>query len=153
MHHDPDHSAREEVWLPVACAGRIPHRHVQGARVMRMTLSKTGRFEAAHWLPRVDAGHKCGRLHGHSYTVRISVAGEVDAARGWVMDLGALGAQLDQVVAHLDHKTLNEIEGLDNPTSEHLAAWIWGMLAPELPLLSEVEVAETATSSCRYVGC
>jgi 6-pyruvoyltetrahydropterin/6-carboxytetrahydropterin synthase len=119
---------------------------------MKMTLSKTGRFEAAHWLPRVAPGHKCGRIHGHSYTVRVSVTGEVDAARGWVMDLGELGDQLARILARLDHTTLNEVDGLENPTSERLAAWIWSALVVELPMLSEVEVAETATSTCRYAG-
>lgn len=117
-----------------------------------MTLEKVARFEAAHWLPRVAPGHACGRMHGHSYRVHISVEGEVDASAGWVMDMGEMGARLGEVIARLDHQLLNEIEGLENPTSEALARWIWAQLSPSLPLLCEVVVRETATSSCRYRG-
>lgn len=119
---------------------------------MKMILEKTARFEAAHWLPRVASGHACGRMHGHSYSVQINVAGEVDERAGWVMDMGELGERLAEVVARLDHRVLNEIEGLENPTSEVLARWIWGQLSPALPLLCEVVVRETATSCCRYAG-
>lgn len=117
-----------------------------------MTLTKTARFEAAHWLPRVPPGHACGRVHGHSYTVRVCVTGEVDEAMGWVMDLGEVGLRLGALVAQLDHQLLNELDGLHNPTSEALAAWLWRRLLPDLPGLSEVEVFETATTSCRYAG-
>ncbi|MCS6856916.1 MAG: 6-carboxytetrahydropterin synthase QueD [Deltaproteobacteria bacterium] len=113
------------------------------------------RFEAAHRLPRVPPGHRCHRLHGHSYTVRVYVRGEIDPELGWFMDLEALKALLEPIRERLDHRLLNEIEGLENPTSENLARWVWNHLEPLLPpntKLSRVEVMETPSSGCRYEG-
>jgi 6-pyruvoyltetrahydropterin/6-carboxytetrahydropterin synthase len=109
-------------------------------------------FEAAHRLPHVPDGHKCGRLHGHSYAVTIHVDGPVDPRSGWVRDFGDLSAVVKPLVAELDHYYLNDIEGLDNPTSEVLARWIWERLCPQLPDLSQVAVRETCTSGCVYRG-
>jgi 6-pyruvoyltetrahydropterin/6-carboxytetrahydropterin synthase len=109
-------------------------------------------FEAAHRLPHVPEGHKCGRLHGHSYQVAVHVAGEVDARSGWVRDFAELSLAVKPLVERLDHYYLNEIEGLDNPTSEVLARWIWDRLRPSLPDLSQVVVRETCTSGCAYRG-
>jgi 6-pyruvoyltetrahydropterin/6-carboxytetrahydropterin synthase len=109
-------------------------------------------FEAAHQLPNVPEGHKCARLHGHSYRVVISVTGDVDPILGWVMDFGDVKAAFQPIHERLDHHYLNEIEGLKNPTSEVLARWIWEELRPVLPQVNAVTVRETCTSGCTYRG-
>jgi 6-pyruvoyltetrahydropterin/6-carboxytetrahydropterin synthase len=109
-------------------------------------------FEAAHRLPNVPQGHKCARLHGHSYRVAIHVEGEVDADAGWVVDFADIVYAFKPVLACLDHYYLNEIEGLGNPTSEELARWIWERVSHTLPGLSQVVVRETCTSGCIYRG-
>jgi 6-pyruvoyltetrahydropterin/6-carboxytetrahydropterin synthase len=98
----------------------------------------------------VPEGHKCRRLHGHSYRVRISVAGDLDPDLGWVIDFAEIKRAFEPIWQQLDHHYLNDIEGLENPTAEVIAAWIWQRLAPELPLLSQVEIGETCTSGCIY---
>lgn len=117
-----------------------------------MRLFKEFTFEAAHRLPNVPEGHKCARLHGHSFVVRISVDGEVGEQSGWVMDFGDIKAAFKPLYERLDHYYLNEIQGLENPTSENLARWIWRELSPSLPQLSAVEIRETCTSGCVYSG-
>jgi 6-pyruvoyltetrahydropterin/6-carboxytetrahydropterin synthase len=117
-----------------------------------MRLFKEFTFEAAHRLPNVLPEHKCSRLHGHSFVVRISVEGEVGEASGWVMDFGDIKAAFRPILERLDHYYLNDIPGLENPTSENLARWIWIELTPALPQLCEVEIRETCTSGCIYVG-
>ncbi|MGH8023922.1 MAG: 6-carboxytetrahydropterin synthase QueD [Limisphaerales bacterium] len=119
---------------------------------MKMELRKTFQFEAAHRLPRLPETHKCWRLHGHSFKVEIAVAGECDPATGWLMDYADLSAAFQPVWEKLDHYYLNEIAGLENPTSENIAAWIWMSLKPKLPLLTEVVVAETCTARAVYRG-
>jgi 6-pyruvoyltetrahydropterin/6-carboxytetrahydropterin synthase len=109
-------------------------------------------FEAAHRLPMVPPEHKCARLHGHSFKVALHVRGEVDPAQGWFMDFADVEAAFKPLHAQLDHRYLNEVEGLENPTSEHLARWIWERIAPVLPGLSQVVVRETCTSGCAYAG-
>lgn len=117
-----------------------------------MDIFKVFTLEAAHRLPNVPAGHKCARLHGHSFRVEIHVRGEPGADTGWVMDFAELKAAFQPLYEQLDHHYLNEVPGLENPTSERLAAWVWERLAPALPLLAEVVVHETCTSGCRYRG-
>ena len=109
-------------------------------------------FEAAHRLPHVPEGHKCARLHGHSFRVAVHVRGPLDPTLGWVMDFADLKAAWKPLDEALDHRYLNEIPGLENPTSEVLAGWLWAKLAPVLPGLSEIVVRETCTSGCRYRG-
>ncbi|MBA3889422.1 MAG: 6-carboxytetrahydropterin synthase QueD [Gemmatimonadaceae bacterium] len=116
-----------------------------------MEIFKEFSFEAAHLLPNVPDGHKCARLHGHSFQVRVTVAGDVDPVLGWVMDFAAVKAACRDVHDALDHRYLNEIPGLENPTSEVVATWIWHRLAPRLPLAA-VELRETCTSGCVYRG-
>lgn len=116
-----------------------------------MEIYREFTFEAAHRLPNVPEGHKCARLHGHSYRVVIHVAGEIDAELGWVMDFGEVKAAFAPLLEQLDHHYLNEVPGLENPTSEVLARWIWRRLIHELPL-SQVVVKETCTSGCHYRG-
>lgn len=110
------------------------------------------KFEAAHRLPNVPSDHKCSRLHGHSYQVQIHVKGPVEDQSGWVIDFGNIKDACKPVIAQLDHYYLNEIPGLENPTSERLAAWIWNELASSLPIMSAVIVRETCTSGCVYRG-
>ena len=117
-----------------------------------MRISKDFTFEAAHLLPNVPDGHKCARLHGHSFGVTVSVDGPVGETTGWVMDFGDLKTAWAPLHDALDHRYLNEIDGLENPTSEVLAIWIWDRLSSELEGLSEVEIRETCTSRCTYSG-
>lgn len=117
-----------------------------------MQIYKDFSIEAAHRLPNVPEGHKCARLHGHSFQVRISIEGPVGEQSGWVMDFGDIKAAFAPIYAQLDHHYLNDIEGLENPTSENLAAWIWQKLKPALPQLSSVRIKETCTSGCIYRG-
>ena len=115
-------------------------------------LVKDFRFEAAHWLPNVPEGHKCRRMHGHSFRGEVAVRGDVDPATGWLIDFADLKRAVDPLVARLDHYLLNEIDGLENPTSEMLAVWLWERLAPHVPLLYRVTVEETCSSRCHYFG-
>ncbi|KZX58800.1 6-carboxytetrahydropterin synthase QueD [Halioglobus sp. HI00S01] len=117
-----------------------------------MEIYKEFHFEAAHRLPNVPEGHKCARLHGHSFIVRLTVAGPVGDESGWVMDFSDLKAAFKPILDQLDHYYLNDIEGLENPTSENIARWIWDRLSPRLPQLSTVEIRETCTSGCVYRG-
>ncbi len=117
-----------------------------------MEIFKEFSFEAAHRLPNVPPGHKCARLHGHTFYVRVHVQGEVDPNTGWVMDFGEIKRHFEPIYQRLDHYYLNDIEGLENPTSEVLARWIWQQLQPSLPQLCQIEVRETCTSGCIYRG-
>ena len=117
-----------------------------------MEICKVFDFEAAHRLPHVPPGHKCARLHGHSFRVGVYVSGPVGRDTGWVMDFADIKAAVDPIHRQLDHYYLNEIEGLENPTSENLARWIWRRLKPALPLLSKLVVHETCTSKVIYRG-
>jgi 6-pyruvoyltetrahydropterin/6-carboxytetrahydropterin synthase len=117
-----------------------------------MEIFKEFTFEAAHRLPSLPPEHKCSRLHGHSFRVRVCVAGPVDERTGWVMDFGDIKAACKPVIDELDHRYLNEIPGLENPTSERIAMWLWHRLRPLLPQLSAIEVRETCTAGCRYTG-
>lgn len=116
-------------------------------------IFKEFRFESAHRLPRVPAGHKCGRLHGHSYLIEVHVRGEVNPVSGWICDFADIAtAWVVSGCGVLDHNYLNEIEGLENPTSETLARWIWERISASLPGLFRVVVRETCTSGCVYSG-
>ncbi len=117
-----------------------------------MEIFREFTFEAAHRLPHVPAGHKCARLHGHSYRVAVHVEGSVGQETGWVRDFAELSCAFAPLLARLDHYYLNEVEGLDNPTSEVLAKWIWDHLQPAVPDLSQVVVRETCMSGCVYRG-
>jgi 6-pyruvoyltetrahydropterin/6-carboxytetrahydropterin synthase len=119
---------------------------------MKMELRKTFQFEAAHLLPRLPKTHKCRRLHGHSFMVEIAVAGDCDPQLGWVMDYADIKAAFKPLWEKLDHRYLNDVPGLENPTSEEIAVWIWRKLKPRLPLLVEVVVAETCTARAVFRG-
>ncbi len=119
---------------------------------MRIELTRSFGFESAHFLPHVPAEHKCRRVHGHSFRAEVSVAGEVDPKSGWLVDYADIAAAIEPVRMALDHRHLNEVAGLENPTSENIARYIWDKLAPVLPGLSQIVVRETCTSSCTYRG-
>lgn len=109
-------------------------------------------FEAAHRLPNAPAGHKCLRLHGHSFRVEIVCEGEIDRETGWLVDFGEIKAAFAPIFEKLDHRYLNEVDGLENPTAENLAHWIWVRMKPRLPVLARVVVAETCQTRCEYRG-
>lgn len=115
-----------------------------------MEIFKEFIFEAAHRLPNVPAGHKCGRLHGHSFKVELYVSGPVGKQTGWIMDFAEIKTAFQPFYELLDHNYLNEIEGLENPTSENIARWIWVGLKPHLPALSKIVVRETCTSGAVF---
>ena len=117
-----------------------------------MEIWKEFSFDAAHLLPNVPEGHKCRRLHGHTYTVRVHVRGEPDENVGWILDFADIKKAFEPILDRLDHYYLNEIKGLENPTAEVLARWIWQRLAPRLAGLSRIEIQETCTSGCTYEG-
>lgn len=116
-----------------------------------MEIFKEFTFEAAHRLPHVPDGHKCGRLHGHSYRATVHVVGDIDPEAGWVTDFAEIRVAFDPLRDQLDHRYLNDIAGLDNPTSENVARWIWDRLTEALPLAA-VAVRETCTSGAIYRG-
>ncbi len=117
-----------------------------------MEVFKTFTFEAAHSLPNVPTTHKCARLHGHSFRVDIYVLGVVDETTGWVMDFADIKRAFQPLHEQLDHRHLNDVEGLKNPTSENLARWIWTRLRPSLPTLNQVIVHETCSTGSVYRG-
>ena len=120
---------------------------------MRVELSRTFRFESAHRLPRVPADHKCFRVHGHSYAVDVVVEGEVDPGPGWLVDFGEIAARVEPLIrAELDHRLLNDVPGLENPTAEVLCDWLWRRLEPLVPHLAAITVHETCTARCTYRG-
>jgi 6-pyruvoyltetrahydropterin/6-carboxytetrahydropterin synthase len=117
-----------------------------------MEIFKEFQVEAAHRLPNLPDTHKCSRLHGHSFRIAVHVSGEPGDETGWVMDFADIKRAFQPLYDRLDHHYLNDIEGLENPTSEVLAKWIWDRLAPTLPGLSKVVVRETCTAGCIYTG-
>jgi 6-pyruvoyltetrahydropterin/6-carboxytetrahydropterin synthase len=117
-----------------------------------MEIFKAFTIEAAHRLPNVPAGHKCGRLHGHSFHIEVHVSGPLDPRFGWIIDFADIKAAFRPVEEQIDHQYLNEVAGLENPTSENLARWVWQKLRPALPCLSKIVVRETCASGCIYSG-
>jgi len=117
-----------------------------------MEIFKEFSLESAHRLPNVPEGHKCARLHGHSFRINVHVAGPVDEESGWVMDFADITGAFAPIRDALDHRYLNEVPGLENPTSETIARWIWERLQPKLPGLAKLVVRETCRSACVYRG-
>jgi len=113
-------------------------------------ITKSFSFDSAHWLPHVSETHKCRRLHGHTYTVILGLEGPLDEKFGWVQDYGEVSWAFAPMLEALDHRCLNEIEGLENPTAEILAAWIFDQIKPKLPLLVDVTVCETPQASAVF---
>lgn len=119
---------------------------------MEAEVTRSYRVDAAHRLPNVPEGHKCGRMHGHGFRIDVTVRGPVGKETGWVVDFAEIDRAARPLVESLDHRALNDVEGLSNPTSEHLAKWLWDRLAPPLPGLAEVVVSEGPDSRCVYRG-
>ena len=117
-----------------------------------MEVYKEVSFEAAHFLPNLPDNHKCRQMHGHSFKIRITVDGPVDVHTGWVMDFADIKKVFESIMTQLDHSCLNDIDGLENPSSENLAVWIWDQLKPDLSILSGIEVKETCSTGCIYRG-
>ena len=126
---------------------RIPREDM-----VKVRLTHEFHFEAAHRLPRVPAGHRCERLHGHSFRIEVAIHGPVDPTTGWLMDFAELKRAWEPLYAELDHRCLNDVPGLDNPTSENLAHWLWERLKGPLPLLERVTVHETCSARCDFEG-
>lgn len=129
----------------------VPDDYVSGM-TGPVEIYKQFTVEAAHRLPHVPPGHKCARLHGHSFGIEIRVGGPLDPTLGWVVDFAEIKQAFQPIHDQLDHHYLNDIPGLENPTSERLAIWIWDRLLPVLPGLRAVIVRETCTSGCEYRG-
>ena len=119
---------------------------------MKVRITKDFAFEAAQTLPKVPADHKCGKMHGHSFKVEITVAGEVNPDTGWFYDHAEISRAMRPLLERLDHAYLNEIEGLENPTIEIMCAWFWDILAPQLLGLAEITIHETPSARCTYRG-
>jgi 6-pyruvoyltetrahydropterin/6-carboxytetrahydropterin synthase len=119
---------------------------------MRVELVKVFTFEAAHFLPRLPETHKCRRLHGHSFRIEVSVAGDVDPEMGWLMDYAVITEAFEPLRRRLDHANLNEVAGLENATSENLARHVWLHLRESLPGLVSVTVHETCAARCVFRG-
>ncbi|MCB0550004.1 MAG: 6-carboxytetrahydropterin synthase QueD [Phaeodactylibacter sp.] len=117
-----------------------------------MIIFKDFTFDSAHFLPNVPEDHKCRRMHGHTYRLRLYVKGELDPTLGWVMDFADIKAAWKTIEDRLDHHCLNDIPGLENPTAEHIAAWIWEKLRPQLPLLHKLELWESPTAGVVFEG-
>jgi 6-pyruvoyltetrahydropterin/6-carboxytetrahydropterin synthase len=117
-----------------------------------MEIFKEFSFEAAHRLPNVPPAHKCARLHGHSFHVAIYVTGPVGKESGWIIDFSEITSAVKPVLQQLDHYYLNEIAGLENPTSENLARWVWQRVKPNLQLMTKLIVKETCNCGCIYQG-
>lgn len=117
-----------------------------------MEIFKLFTIEAAHRLPNLPPEHKCSRLHGHSFQIEVHITGKIGKDSGWVMDFADVSQLFKPIFDQLDHHYLNEIDGLENPTSENLAKWIWNRLYPDLPLLTSIAIRETCTTGCIYSG-
>lgn len=117
-----------------------------------MEIYREFSFDAAHRLSSLPESHRCSALHGHTFTVIVFIEGEVERERGWVMDFGEVKSVCSPVIHQLDHSYLNSIPGLENPTSENIAVWLWNRIKPGLPQLKTIEVKETPGTGCRYQG-
>ena len=109
-------------------------------------------INAARRLPNLPASHVCSRVHGHTFMVEVHVVGDVDETSGWVLDFDDLDGPAKEVQAALDHRYLNDIDGLSNPTSERIAMWIWNKMSSSVPGLSKIVVFEGADRGCSYSG-
>ena len=117
-----------------------------------MQIFKSFTFDSAHFLPHVPEGHKCRRMHGHTYLLTVYLDGDLDERLGWVADFAEVKSVVKPLVEALDHRVLNDIEGLENPTCEHIAVWLWDKIKPKLPQLSKIKLMETPTSGTIYSG-
>lgn len=117
-----------------------------------MKITQAFTFEAAHRLPKVPETHRCHRMHGHSYRVELQLEGPVNPQSGFVVDFFDVEAAFGPLLQRLDHYCLNDIAGLENPTAENIAVWIWDRVRPVLPQLASVKVFETPDCWAEYEG-
>lgn len=117
-----------------------------------MKIFKVFKFDAAHRLPNVGPGHKCSETHGHSFRIEVHLTGPVDPDKGWIVDFADIDKAVHPLLDKLDHQYLNDIDGLSNPTSEHIARWIWERLFKKLPQLDKIVIQESPDSGCIYRG-
>lgn len=125
---------------------------VQKIFLSSMQIFKQFTFDSAHFLPNVPDGHKCKETHGHTYRLTVYIDGELDNKLGWVMDFSDMKKVIDPVIQSIDHKMLNNIPGLENPTCEIIAVWLWNKIKPGIPQLTKIELHETPTSGVIYQG-
>lgn len=117
-----------------------------------MEIYKDFSFDSAHFLPYVPDGHKCKNMHGHTYKIRVFIKGTPDPKLGWIMDFKELKDKVNPLIDQMDHKLINDIEGLENPTAENITIWFWHHLKPLLSNLSRIELYETPTTGVIYSG-
>ena len=117
-----------------------------------MIIFKHFDFDSAHFLPNVPDDHKCKEIHGHTYRMKAYFEGELDKQFGWVIDFAEIKKEVALLIRSIDHKLLNDIEGLENPTCEVIAIWLWNKIKPRIPLLCRIELYETLTSGVVYEG-
>jgi 6-pyruvoyltetrahydropterin/6-carboxytetrahydropterin synthase len=117
-----------------------------------MEVYREFKFDAAHLLPNLTPGHRCSSMHGHTFRLIVHLEGDLGEKTGWVRDFGEIKEICKPVIDQLDHSYLNDVPGLENPTSENIAVWIWNRLKPVLPELSMIEISETDSTGCRYRG-
>jgi 6-pyruvoyltetrahydropterin/6-carboxytetrahydropterin synthase len=117
-----------------------------------MIIFKQFSFDSAHFLPHVPDGHKCKNVHGHTYHLTVFIEGALDKQIGWVMDFAVLKEVVNPIIDQLDHKLFNDITGLENPTCENVAVWLWDRIKPLVPQLKKIELHETPTSGVIYEG-
>lgn len=117
-----------------------------------MIIYKSFTFDSAHFLPNVPEGHKCKNMHGHTYKLTVFIHGKIAEPEGWVIDFSDLKKYINPIIDQLDHHCLNDLNGLENPTSENLSVWLWNRIKPLIPGLNKIELNETATSGVVYEG-
>ena len=117
-----------------------------------MIIFRKFNFDSAHFLPKVPEGHKCREIHGHTYRMTLYFEGKLDEQFGWVIDFAVIKKEVNRVIQSIDHKLLNDIEGLENPTCELIAIWLWNKIIPRIPILCRIELYETLTSGVVYEG-
>lgn len=117
-----------------------------------MEIFREFTFDAAHRLDHLPEGHKCARVHGHTYRLTVFVNGALDPDLGWIVDFAEVKRLTNEVIDTLDHHFLNEVEGLEQPTTELICVWIWDRLKPKLPGLCRLKLWENQNSGCTYAG-
>ncbi len=117
-----------------------------------MEIFKKYYFDSAHFLPHVPENHKCRNMHGHTYKLIVFISGNAENKNGWVMDFAVLKSTINPIIEIIDHKVLNDISGLENPTCENIARWLWVKIKEVIPELIRIELHETPTTGVIYSG-
>ena len=140
--------------MKFALKSRLSHLTRTVSKLFRlvMLIFKKFTFDSAHSLPNVPDGHKCKAVHGHTYQMTLFMEGDLVPDLDWVMDFAEVKAVVEPIVKVVDHKYLNDIQGLENPTCEKIAIWLWDHIKPDLPALTKIELNETPTSGVVYEG-